>query len=348
MLSFPKFFLPMRKRNFDFLLLHSFYVLLLFFISPKKAQENQKEFSIYYPLQSVFISPESNAQIKSFLQKQSPGSYYLIQSFACRVGGFSASHKTADLRTLYLSDLLQKQGLGIQYLKEAPSAVYEERPHKKHRRTDLRSFQNRRVWQRAYERAESEARKINEKSRERIEEHRKSLGAQRKHETLRELYFTLAFLFLLLLFRYSSPIWDQLKKRKHRLRRKEVQALASLTEALLQEKLGPLFGRKKFLPLRSIKDFLDSNNRFPYMAKKTKASIEKGKGNLVLPGIAKPFANKSLKMLCKAPVHALTGLSPRHGQLLDEAFGIKTVGDLAKLKYVEIAKAIAILSEYES
>ncbi|MGW5599515.1 hypothetical protein ACWEWL_10500 [Streptomyces rochei] len=57
----------------------------------------------------------------------------------------------------------------------------------------------------------------------------------------------------------------------------------------------------------------------------------------------KAWAGKSLPEILAAPVAALKGVSDRDGELLDEAFGVKTVADLAELKYVRWAQALAAL-----
>ncbi|CAD5917741.1 MULTISPECIES: hypothetical protein [Streptomyces] len=57
----------------------------------------------------------------------------------------------------------------------------------------------------------------------------------------------------------------------------------------------------------------------------------------------KAWADKSVPEVLSAPVSALKGVSDRQGDLLNEAFGIKTVADLAKLKYVGWAQALAAL-----
>jgi len=61
----------------------------------------------------------------------------------------------------------------------------------------------------------------------------------------------------------------------------------------------------------------------------------------------KAFENKSFKELVDAPVDALQGVSKGDAELLGKAFGIKTVGDFAKLKYVKWAQAIVLLAETE-
>ena len=57
----------------------------------------------------------------------------------------------------------------------------------------------------------------------------------------------------------------------------------------------------------------------------------------------KAWADKTLPEILAAPVAALKGVSERDGELLDEAFGVKTVADLAGLKYVRWAQALAAL-----
>jgi len=63
--------------------------------------------------------------------------------------------------------------------------------------------------------------------------------------------------------------------------------------------------------------------------------------------LVKAYEGKSFKELVDAPVHALAGVSENDAKLLQDAFNVKTVGDLAKLKYVRWAQAIATLAETE-
>jgi hypothetical protein len=48
-----------------------------------------------------------------------------------------------------------------------------------------------------------------------------------------------------------------------------------------------------------------------------------------------------------SPVSALQGVSEGDAQKLKEAFNVKTIKDLAKLKYVRWAQAIVTLAEQE-
>lgn len=62
----------------------------------------------------------------------------------------------------------------------------------------------------------------------------------------------------------------------------------------------------------------------------------------------KAYEGKSFKELVDAPVSALEGISAEGGKILEEKFRIKTIGDLAKFKYVKLAEAIVLLSEQEA
>lgn len=61
----------------------------------------------------------------------------------------------------------------------------------------------------------------------------------------------------------------------------------------------------------------------------------------------KAYESKSLKELADAPVDALAGVSENDAKLLLEAFKVKTVRDLANLKYVKWAQAIVTLADTE-
>jgi len=63
--------------------------------------------------------------------------------------------------------------------------------------------------------------------------------------------------------------------------------------------------------------------------------------------VDKAYEQKSLKEIANSPVDALQGVSEKDAKLLQEAFSVKTVADLAKLKYVKWAKAICTLAEGE-
>lgn len=63
--------------------------------------------------------------------------------------------------------------------------------------------------------------------------------------------------------------------------------------------------------------------------------------------VDKAYESKSLKEIADAPVDALQGVSAKDAALLKEAFNIKTVRDLAELKYSKWARAIVFLADTE-
>ena len=63
--------------------------------------------------------------------------------------------------------------------------------------------------------------------------------------------------------------------------------------------------------------------------------------------VDKNYERMSLKQLAGAPVNALQGLSEVDAKTLKAAFNVKTISDLAKLKFVKWAQAICLLAEGE-
>jgi hypothetical protein len=59
----------------------------------------------------------------------------------------------------------------------------------------------------------------------------------------------------------------------------------------------------------------------------------------------KAYEAKNLSELVDAPVSAIAGVSDGDAKLLQEAFNIKTVGDLGRNKYFRAAAAIVALAE---
>jgi len=58
----------------------------------------------------------------------------------------------------------------------------------------------------------------------------------------------------------------------------------------------------------------------------------------------KAYETKSIWELAKAPVTAISGISESDASALKKAFGIDTVEDLAKNKYVNLAQGVNFLS----
>jgi len=66
--------------------------------------------------------------------------------------------------------------------------------------------------------------------------------------------------------------------------------------------------------------------------------------------LIKAYEKTPLKELVNAPVYAIQGISENGAKLLNEALpnvNIKTIGDLANLKFVKWAQSICTLAEGE-
>lgn len=61
----------------------------------------------------------------------------------------------------------------------------------------------------------------------------------------------------------------------------------------------------------------------------------------------KKFETLTLKQLVASPAAALAGVSEADAKQLEQAFGIKTIGDLGTNKYFRTAMAIVIAAEAE-
>lgn len=67
----------------------------------------------------------------------------------------------------------------------------------------------------------------------------------------------------------------------------------------------------------------------------------------ICKAVDKEYEQKSLKEIADSPVACLQGISDRQAELLQEAFKIKTVRDLAKLRFVKWSQAIVDLADCE-
>lgn len=60
------------------------------------------------------------------------------------------------------------------------------------------------------------------------------------------------------------------------------------------------------------------------------------------------WAAKSFRDICNAPISALRGVSSKDAKALEEAFNVRTVGELADLKFIRWASAIRTLATEEA
>lgn len=72
---------------------------------------------------------------------------------------------------------------------------------------------------------------------------------------------------------------------------------------------------------------------------------ESGDGNInINNAVDKDWEEKSLTEILNAPMHALQGLSERQADLMYEAFKIKSVKQLANLRFIKMARSIYYLA----
>lgn len=63
--------------------------------------------------------------------------------------------------------------------------------------------------------------------------------------------------------------------------------------------------------------------------------------------VVKAYETKTLKEIADAPVDAIEGVSAKDAELLKQAFNIKTIRDMANLKFFHWAQAIVTLADRE-
>jgi hypothetical protein len=61
--------------------------------------------------------------------------------------------------------------------------------------------------------------------------------------------------------------------------------------------------------------------------------------------VDKAYEDKSFNQLADAPISALRGVNPKAAELLEKAFNITSIRELANLKYVKWATAITTLAD---
>lgn len=139
----------------------------------------------------------------------------------------------------------------------------------------------------------------------------------------------------------GSSAENESSSQPHELDESEAASLAILTGGAVEAL--PKRSSAKSKPAKDP----DPNRSVSLMAAQRKKAKSKITPISIRGAVDRDFADKSLGELSRAPIDALEGLTPRHARMLEEAFGVKTVEDLARLKYVEIARAIVVLAHYE-
>jgi len=316
-------------------------VLLLALSSPLFARQG---FRLNYDLQSTDIPAEQSARVIEYL-RANPLSYFLVQGFACDTGGFAVSIKIAESRAKKARQLIQG-AVPDERLRFAPPTVIKGEPRTEHRKLEIAAFDSP---------AEVDA-ALTQAIRKNREAHSQFGIAETgipPPEAGSEIEtgsdngrFWLLGLAVLILIPVLYLLFTKGRKRgepheEHRLTEEQAEAVEAITgEPVLQKKRGrtPITAKSVVAPQAFIQEFR-STGMAPKKKTKPVPTIRKA--------LDKAFETRSLSEIAKSPIHALQGLTPRHSKMLEEAFGVKTVEDLASLKYFELARAITVLARYE-
>ncbi len=122
------------------------------------------------------------------------------------------------------------------------------------------------------------------------------------------------------------------KKRLTELVNAPVSALRGVSKKDA-EMLNEAFHVKTVRDLAALKFSLWAREICELADSRAKVNMEPFKNKLI-----KKFEKKSPAILAKSPVYALQGLSEHDAGLLDRAFHVKTIRDLAELKYIAWAQ----------
>lgn len=296
--------------------------------------------------------------------------FWLVQSFACDTGGYEASMRVAGLRRTALERALAPAARAARAdLVFAATAVLPGEPRRDRRRSELRFFDSRAALNQALREANAYAAEqdalAQEQARTRDDAGSRETAAPAATGKIQHGWgWALLILALLAAALYfAKQYYDDSRRRRHQLSAAEGEALATLTGGAVtplppandspsRPRSAAASGdneRSNRAGGTPIKDFLTSSRSVTEMSVRKKKTQ---KGQKITPisirgAVDRNYEDRTLSQLAKSPVDALEGLTPRHARLLEEAFGVKTLEDLARLRYVEIARAICVLAQYE-
>ena len=293
-------------------------------------------FRVNYDLQSTDFPAIHTGPLDGFLSSGG-NSYFLVQGFACDTGGFGVSLRIADERARKAHTAILKS-VPEDRIRVALPVVVPGEPRVDHRKLLVTSFATKQEIEKALQVANELQAEMHQQYRPRLEG---SIEPGQKDPPSRRwlLLFVLvaAVVAAWLAWRYFEQ--DRNRKR-HQLSSREAEMVQAITgEAPIIPEKSRRSGRQSAIQPHDIVDF-----RSTIMAAKKKPS--KG-GITIRKALDKAFETKSLNEIAKSPIHALQGLTPRHSKMLEEAFGVRTVEDLAALRYFELARAITVLARYE-
>lgn len=342
--------------------------------------------TLRFLLQEVEVDPERQAQLRVFSSRNSlKEPYILVQGFACDTGGYDISVRVARQRGEAVTGVLGAYiSAGFpdaiaRRIRAADPVVLHgsgSNGREQYRRAEIRSFRTAGELQTALANANQAAAKWNQAAQQalsaetvsapKVEKNTQRVGEPRSAWELHFL-FGMLLMFLLLIGLIALYLSRRTNSSQHRLTPDEAEALEILTggavvpvppepdttgtESQILAEVSPAQNQKALVTAaglaakgRLVKFMNEARNQSMGAKKKSKSKITPIS---IRGAVDRDFEEKSLAELSRSPIDALEGLTPRHARMLEEAFGIKTVEDLARLKYVEIARAIVVLSRYE-
>lgn len=288
-------------------------------------------FRVRYDLQSTEIPGDQLEGLTRFLSGRN--SYFLVQGFACDTGGFPVSLRIAEQRARK-AHVVMLRIVPEERLRFALPIVLAGEPRVEHRRLLVTAFATRAEVEKALQAANEEQSKQHE---------RYSPPPPARDPVTTGGFLLPLTIALLVLALIAWLVYRELSARRKKERHQLTQPEAEMVRAITGE--APVVVPKKRAPgPASIQpqDIIDFRSTTMATKKKTQKA-----GPTIRKALDKAFESKSLNEIAKSPVHALQGLTPRHSKMLEEAFGVKTVEDLAALRYFELARAITILARYE-
>lgn len=310
----------------------------------------EKMLVLRFYLQSTEISANHLAQSRAFLRENyRTGRGVLVQGFACDTGGFDISLLIADRRAANAQAALAGLGILPEDIAPAHGIVLFGEPREEHRQVRIHVTEDHLSLAAAHSRANDNALKA-------VELYYKNTkpGAGPNLRPNSALFWIPLALFVLL---SAVLIYALIQMRRRRLRMQhmisedEAEALEILTGGALADVPGE-DGAEINSPDAAGEGLIGAEISQNEKGTKRKKSMAQKKITKITPisiqgAIDKSYHGKTLTELAHSPIDALEGLTPRHARLLEEGFGVKTLEDLAKLRYVEIARAIVVLSRYE-
>lgn len=311
--------------------------VVLFVFLAAAAPAGAAPLRISYNLQSTDPTEDQLAALTSYI-RDNKGSYFLLQGFACDTGGFRVSLKIASQRQDKIQALIQKE-IGRDHTALANPAVIEGEPRIEHRKLEIEAFKTPEALTAAVRLANENTARFH--SAFQVETPPETHNEPEDGHPL--LWLGLLLAALVVVFIYFILTGNERKRRRHALTPEQAEAVQAITgEAPVQP--SQKTRKHRIVTAESVIEPAAFVKELKPMASKKKASKP---GPTIKKALDKAYENRSLGEIAKSPVHSLQGLTPRHSKMLEEAFGVKTVEDLAGLKYFELARAITVLARYE-